>query len=151
MGTTIALIIGVVILWFWLGRDKYKDYTKSNNTKGFYNTKPDRNKRQQVRNETLIKKDEVNITLETILAYGTFKSKIEQAFENNIHETLNDTKDNDPLIIGLALQIAIANTSKELKDADFRNFSNATNINKEELNTIIDEVTTSLLNKYFKS
>ena len=28
MGAFIASVIGIVILWFWLRKDKYKDYSK---------------------------------------------------------------------------------------------------------------------------
>lgn len=70
MEISIATIIGVIILWFWLRRDKYKDYSKPNNSKdtNFNNNtlSLNRDKQQKPINENILENEKSNINTRII-------------------------------------------------------------------------------------
>lgn len=87
-----------------------------------------------------------NVDMRTVAMRATLMNRIEEEFEAAIRETLRDAKESDPLVMSLAVQVIITNMSKELKLIDY----GKTDMDKEDVDVIIDEVTTRITRKYMK-
>lgn len=79
--------------------------------------------------------------------YHSFNKEIERQFENSVKEVFDRATDDNPLILGLSVQAAIAYSCKCFKEADYR----ATGMSKRETDTIIDEIAKEMLHKYLEN
>jgi len=132
----VATVLGGILgaqFGIWLGDNICYDSSKKTST--------------LVQSKTTANHYKSNNTLVQSNMYLKFKKEIERQFENSVKEVFDNTTDNNPLILGLTVQSAIAHTRKCFMEADFR----ATGMSKQETDTIIEEITKKMLHKYLEN